>query len=408
MGGKIVISINTAWNIYNFRRGLVSALVERGYEVVAMAPEDEYVERLRSLGCRFVRLPMDKNGTHPGRDLLLLARYASLLRAERPMAYLGYTVKPNVYGSMAAHMLGIPVINNIAGLGTAFIRQGLLMHIVRRLYRQALSRSHRVFFQNEDDRQLFIGSGLVDSRRTDRLPGSGVNLAHYHPSIAVHAGEADEQGRHRQPSSDSRPDGRISFLLVARMLRDKGIEEFVQAARIIRQRVPQAQFRLLGAIDTANPNSIPASRIRAWEAEGLVSYLGKCDDVRPHLREADCVVLPSFSEGLPRCLLEAAAMERPIITTDAAGCRDVVEHGVNGFLCRARDGADLAGRMMDMLELPRQRRIEMGCAGRRKIAAEFDEGIVIQKYLDVLVDIEHRAWTRAMYSQRTGNARFRP
>jgi glycosyltransferase involved in cell wall biosynthesis len=367
MNRKIVISINTAWNVYNFRRGLVTALIERGHEVVAIAPEDDYAGRLQELGCRFVHLPMDNNGAHPGRDLLLLGRYVKLLRRERPMAYLGYTIKPNIYGSMAARMLGIPAINNIAGLGTAFIHQGLLTRIVRRLYRQALRRSHRVFFQNEDDRQLFIGAGLVQAGRTDRLPGSGLDLAHFQPSPA--AGSRD------QP---------FSFLLVARMLRDKGVEEFAQAARLVRQRAPDARFRLLGAIDTANPNAIPASRIGAWENEGLLDYLGKCDDVRPHLREAGCVVLPSYREGVPRALLEAAAMERPIIATRTAGCKDVVEHGVNGFLCRVKDGADLALRMMDMLELPPQRRVEMGRAGRRKIAAGFDERIVIEKYLDAI------------------------
>lgn len=396
MSGKIVISINTAWNIYNFRRGLVSALVERGHEVVALAPEDDYVDRLRALGCRFVRLPMDNNGTHPGRDLLLLARYASLLRAERPMAYLGYTVKPNVYGSMAAHMLGIPVINNIAGLGTAFIRQGLLTHVVRRLYRHALSRSHRVFFQNEDDRQLFIGGGLVAGNRTDRLPGSGMNLDHYAPSQAL-----DERGAQH---ALHQPHGAFGFLLVSRMLRDKGVEEFVQAARLVRQRAPQARFLLLGAIDEANPNAIPSSRIRTWEEEGVVRYLGRCDDVRPHLRDADCVVLPSYREGVPRSLLEAAAMERPIIATDTVGCRDVVEHGINGLLCRVKDSADLADRMMEMLRLPTQRRVQMGQAGRRKIAEEFDEGIVIRKYLDVIAGLEAGSWNGAVRSRRMGNA----
>ncbi|MCW2820201.1 MAG: glycosyl transferase, group 1 [Marmoricola sp.] len=395
MSRKIVISINTAWNIYNFRRGLVSALFQRGYEVVAVAPEDEYVHRLQGLGCRFVPLLMDNNGTHPGRDLLLLARYARILRSEKPVAYLGYTVKPNIYGSIAAHMLGVPVINNIAGLGTAFIRQGLLTDIVRQLYRHALRRSHTVFFQNEDDRQLFVSTGLVDERRTGKLPGSGLNLAHYHPLQAV-------ENSDRQSGNDPQ-EGRFSFLLVARMLRDKGVEEFVQAARLVRQSAPQAQFRLLGKIDAANPNSIPASCIRAWEEEGLLSYLGNCDDVRPHLQEAGCVVLPSYREGVPRCLLEAAAMERPIIATDTVGCKDVVEHGVNGFLCRLKNSADLADRMMDMLNLQPRRRIEMGQAGRRKIAAEFDERFVIQKYLNAIDHIEAGTWTNAAHAQEMDN-----
>jgi glycosyltransferase involved in cell wall biosynthesis len=371
MGRKIVISINTAWNIYNFRRGLIKALIEDGFEVLAIAPNDEYVGRLEGLGCRFINIDMDSNGTHPGRDLLLLAKYLKALRTERPLAYLGYTVKPNVYGSIAAHLLNIPVVNNIAGLGTAFIKQGMLAHIVRLLYRQSLRRSHTVFFQNEDDRRLFINTGLVKAERTGRLPGSGMDLTHYCPLPRAEA-----------------PERKFNFLVVSRMLRDKGIEEFVEAARRVRQHFPHVDFRLLGAIDPCNPNAVSEVRMKLWEEEGTISYLGKSDDVRPYLSEADCVVLPSYREGVPRSLLEAAAMECPIITSNAVGCKDVVDHGVNGFLCAVRDSADLARKMIDMLELPSQRRIEMGKAGRRKVAAEFAEKVVIQKYLEVLKEIE--------------------
>jgi glycosyltransferase involved in cell wall biosynthesis len=370
MNRKIIISINSAWNIYNFRSGLIRALVGQGYEVVAVAPSDEYAHRLKDLGCRFINLPMDKNGARPARDLLLLIRYFCLLRSERPLAYLGYTVKPNVYGSIAAQVLGIPVINNIAGLGTTFINSNFLTRVVRGLYKFALRRSRRIFFQNTDDRNLFIKTGLVRPERTDRIPGSGINVSNYRP-IAL----SPLSGRS------------FRFLLVGRVLRDKGVGEFVEAAGIVRNRFPDVEFQLLGFVDEANPNSISLETINGWQEEGLINYLGKTDDVRPYLADADCVVLPSYREGVPRSLLEAAAMARPIIATDAVGCCDVVDEGINGFLCSVRDAGDLAEKMAQMIRLSPEERIEMGRSGRRKVESEFDEKVVIQKYLEVISEI---------------------
>ncbi len=372
MNIKVFISINTVWNIFNFRSGLIKAMVAQGYEVIAIAPDDEYSDRLKNLGCRFINLPMDNNGTHPGRDLLLLIRYLFLLRSERPSVYLGYTVKPNVYGSIAAQMLGIPAVNNIAGLGNTFINDNFLTHIVRRLYKFSLCRSYRVFFQNVDDRDLFIKIGLVRPEITDRVPGSGIDLSCYLPVPPL-------------------PLQRRSFifLLIGRMLKDKGVREFIDAARIVRQQFPTTKFQLLGFVDATNFNAISIEDIKSWEGEGLIDYLGKTDDVRPFLANADCVVLPSYREGVPRSLLEAAAMARPIIATDTVGCKDVVDDGVNGLLCQVKDADDLARKMVQMVELSPQQRFEMGKAGRRKVEVEFDEKIVIQKYLAVLSEIRN-------------------
>lgn len=367
---KIIISVNTAWNLYNFRSCLIKAFIQHGYQVIAAAPHDDYSHRLNELGCRFVHVPMDSNGTHPARDLSLLMHYFRLLQAERPCVYLGYTVKPNVYGSMAAHMLGIPVINNIAGLGTTFINSSALTHLVRLLYRVALRKSRRVFFQNADDQELFVNTGLVRPDSTDRLPGSGMDLTRFQAAASL-----PEQNRD------------FVFLLVSRMLKDKGVEEFVEAARLLRRKGLPAQFQLLGFVDTANPNSISWEKLCAWEAEGLVHYLGRTDDVRPYLANADCVVLPSYREGVPRSLLEAAAMARPIIATNVVGCKDVVDDHINGLLCLEKDAADLAEKMMEMLQFSPQRRAEMGMAGRRKVEREFDEKLVVQKYLNAIADI---------------------
>ena len=242
MKKTVVISINAAWNVYNFRAGLVRALLAAGYDVVALAPPDEFSARLEDMGCRFVPMPMDNKGVSPIGDFALLLRYRKALKRIRPDVYLGYTIKPNVYGSLAAHSLGIPTINNISGLGTAFIRKNLLTKIVQGLYRTALRRAHTVYFQNEDDRQEFVRSKLVRFAQTDLVPGSGINLTAYAPDAKT--GKTDSNNRH------------IKFLMIARLVRDKGIGEYVDAARKIRSQYPQARFSVLGFLGVANRTAI--------------------------------------------------------------------------------------------------------------------------------------------------------
>jgi glycosyltransferase involved in cell wall biosynthesis len=367
---KVIIALNTAWNLLNFRSGLIRALVTNGYEVVAVAPYDDYAHQLKALRCRFVALPMDNKGTHPGRDFLLLWRFYKLLKKERPDVFLGYTVKPNVYGSLAAHSLSIPVVNNIAGLGTVFIRGGWLSWLVRSLYRAALSRSAMVFFQNDDDRKMFVSEGLVSEKITGRLPGSGIDLQSFSPCAL--------------PGRTT-----LRFLLIARMLRDKGVLEFVEAARILKRRGVNAEFCLLGFLDAQNPTAISRDQMDEWVADEAVRYLGVSDNVRAEIALADCVVLPSYREGTPRTLLEAAAMARPIVTTDTVGCREVVDDGSNGYLCRVRDTRDLADKMEKICLLTPDERALMGLSGRKKAEREFDEQIVIKMYLDAIASIRN-------------------
>lgn len=373
-----MIALNTTWNLVNFRSGLIRALLSHGCEVVAVAPPDGYVPRLLALGCRYEPMPMDNQGTHLGRDLMLLWRFYRLFRRERPAVYLGYTVKPNVYGSLAARALGIPVVNNISGLGAVFIKDTWLTRLVRLLYRIALSRSTRVFFQNADDRRLFVNGHLVRQEVTEMIPGSGLDLTRFKPA---------------PPPETSRG---IRFLLMARMLWDKGVGEFVEAARIIKLQSQQGlpvgrntnvEFCLLGFLDVKNPAAVSSEQVQAWVDEGTVNYLGATDDVRPYIAEADCIVLPSYREGTPRSLLEAAAMARPIITTDAVGCREVVDDEINGFLCLTRDAADLAEKMQRMIAVSPEARAEMGRRGREKVERQFDEKIVINKYLATIEKI---------------------
>jgi glycosyltransferase involved in cell wall biosynthesis len=371
MNKKIIICLNTAWNLYNFRTGLIRTLVAQGYEVVAVAPYDEYAPRLNGLGCRFVNFPIDNQGTNPWRDFLLLVSFFKLLLRERPAAYLGFTIKPNIYGSLVAHAIGIPVINNIAGLGAVFIKNGWLRWFVTTLYRLALRRSKKVFFQNSDDQKMFIEGGLVGKSVAALLPGSGIDLEHFSSRVRL-----VDFG-----SSQGRP---FQFLLHARMLWDKGVGEFVEAARLLGGKGLQVEFLLMGFVNVPNPAAIPQSVINTWVSEGCVKFIESSDDVRTAIAEADCIVLPSYREGIPRSLLEAAAMAKPIITTDVSGCRDVVTDGVNGFLCKVGDAQDLAQCMEKMVNLTLAQRAAMGAVGRLKMERHFDERIVFAKYIDAL------------------------
>jgi glycosyltransferase involved in cell wall biosynthesis len=361
-----VISINAAWNIYNFRRGLIAGLHAAGFRVVALAPRDEYIERLSDLGIEFWPIEIDKQGVSPSRDLMLLGRYYRVLRSIRPDIFLGYTAKPNIYGSIAAHLLGIPVINNVAGLGTAFIKQGWLTRIVSSLYRLAFSRSATVFFQNDEDKALFERQGIVSAEKTGLLPGSGINVSEF------------------VPTSLEAADGNLRFLMIARLLWDKGVREYVEAARKLRRQQVSAQFQLLGFLDVPNRTAVGRRDVEAWTSEGVIDYLGHSDDVRPFIAAADCIVLPSYREGLPRVLLEGAAMGKPLIASDVPGCRHVVQHGQNGLLCEVRNSASLAEMMLQMITMERKDRSSMGVVGRKIVEQQFDEKIPVQRYLEAI------------------------
>ena len=367
MPGTLVLSINASWNVLNFRRGLIAALREAGWRVVVLAPGDEYSPRLAEIGVEHLPIAIDSAGLSPIRDLGLLVRYRRLLRRIRPDAFLGYTAKPNVYGSLAAQSLGIPVINNISGLGTAFMKRGPLRWVVERLYRIALRRSATIFFQNVEDRQLFLDSRLARPDQARLLPGSGIDLAHFAPGRAK-----------------ARRAGPLTFLLAGRLLWQKGVGDYVEAARLVRREVPDTRFQLLGFLEAANVSAVTRGDVDDWQAEGLIEYLGETDDVRPHVDAADCLVLPSYREGLPRALLEGAAMAKPLIASDVPGCRQVVEHEVNGLLCEVRNPRSLADAMLAMIRLGDDARAGMGAAGRSRIERDYGEDRVIAAYLRAL------------------------
>lgn len=366
---KIAIAVNNSWYAWNMRANLGFAFQKQGYEVVFISPYDKYSENIKE-HFRYIDININSKGTNPIEDLKTIYMYYKTYKELKPDIVLQYTIKPNIYGTIAASMLNIPTINNIAGLGTLFIKQNFITSIAKWLYKFSQKRATKIFFQNQDDFKMFVEEKLVLQEKCDVLPGSGVDINKF------------------VPIEKKEDDGVFRFLLISRMLWAKGIQEFIDAAKIIKEKYNNVEFQLLGHLDVESPTAISKEQMDIWVKDGYVKYLGSSDDVRVEIAQADCIVLPSFyREGTPRILLESASMAKPIITTDNVGCKDVVDDGVNGFLCKIKDSEDLALKMEKMLNLSFYERNTMGKAGREKIVKEFDEKIVMEKYLKAIESI---------------------
>ena len=361
---RVLIVYNTAYYVHNFRRPLIRRLSSLGYEVHVAAPLDPYAERLeRDEGIVFHETPeLDGKGLSPLRDLSYCLALARLYRELAPAAVLHYTIKPNIYGSIAARLTRVPAINNITGLGAAFSRDSALQRLVRVLYRLAFRRARKVFFQNPDDKELFLRLRLAREEACGLLPGSGVDTERFAPM-------------------PRRGGGGFTFLLAARLLREKGVGDYAEAARIVKARRPEARFLLAGDHDPLDAHMVTRPDLDAWIGEGTIEWLGKVEDIREAFALADCVVLPSrYREGVPRSLLEAASMAKPLVASDSVGAREPVEEGVNGLLCRPGDPADLAEKMLAILSLPPGRLAAMGAASREKMRRDFEEKVVLDAY----------------------------
>lgn len=373
----ILMTVNATWNIWNFRRPLVIALAGDGHRITVLAPLDDAVPELERLGCRVRPLEMSVKGLNPLEDLKLQRRFGRIFREEQPDVALSYTIKNNIFGARAARSVGIPFVPNVTGLGTAFLSGRLLQTVTEQLYRRSFAVLPVVFFQNEDDRDLFLDRRLVQAKQARLLPGSGIDLERFAPAP--------------MPAAEEPP----VFLMIARLLRDKGVVEFVEAARKVKVRHPLARFQLLGAVGSENRSAIDRPMVEGWVAEGVVEYLGTTADVRPAIAAASCVVLPSYREGAPRTLIEAAAMARPLIATDVPGCRAVVDRDISGFLCEIRSYVSLAGEMERFLALSPDARGAMGVAGRAKMEREYDQALVVDAYRAALDEIAgHRRGSR--------------
>lgn len=358
----IVISYNTCWYVFNFRLPLIRALKAQGYEVTVLAPRDEFTERICAENISYRELTLDGKGKNPFREIATVFAFIRAYRELRPEIVLQYTIKPNVYGSIAAALLGIPAICTITGLGEAFTGGGVTELLARFLYRLSFSRVSRVFFQNKDDRTLFIGDGLVREEQGELIPGSGVDTQHFAPL--------------------PKAGGAFTFLQIGRLLKAKGVETFIGAARIVKQVRPDVRFALLGRFDPEDKKSVDPAVLKASLEAGFVEYWGETDDIRPFIARSDCVVLPSYyREGVPRTLLEAASMGKPLVAANAVGTRVPIVEGKNGYLHEAKNEKDLAAKLMNILALDDEQLAAMGRESRLLMKECFEESIVTAAYL---------------------------
>lgn len=358
---RIIISANSAWNLANFRLGLMRFLRSAGYEIIALAPADGYEKRIEAAGFVFIPLPMEPQGLNPIREWQLYKAYKNHLRKINPAAVLLYTIKPNIYASIAAAQLNIPIINNVSGLGRIFIENSLVYQIIRRLYGFAFRKSNTVFFQNEDDRALFLKHGLVKQAQTAVLPGSGVDLNRFTFNAL---------------SLDNR-----RFVMPSRLLFEKGVAEYIAASKSLKERYPQWQFQLCGQYSEDSIRGITAAEhLSQIEANGL-ELIPFTDQIEKVYQEATWIVLPSYREGTARVLLEAAAIGRPLITSDAPGCGHIVEGAHNGYVCKARSANALMDAMEKAINCSQEQYRLFAHQGRSHIESYYDEELVFEGYL---------------------------
>jgi glycosyltransferase involved in cell wall biosynthesis len=352
---KIAFVANTSWSIYKFRLYLIEKLIEKGIAVFVLAPRDAYTPRFESLpGLSYIELHRFKAKSISFlQDLLLVGELLHHYRDLQPDLVFHYTIKANIFGTRAAARAGVPSVSVITGLGYAFAGNGWLQSIARFLYRKELRKAAEVWFLNEDDRRIFTTQKLVRSEKTFLLPGEGVDTTVFYPAPYAHANKE------------------VTFLLIGRIIRHKGIYEFVRATRLLKQQGLSIRCQLLGFFDDDNPVAIARHEVKEWTDTGLLTYLGHTDQVAPFIEQADCIVLPSYREGLPLSLLEGASMCKALIATDTAGCRSLIDEGVNGYLCREKDSVHLAEKMAVYYHLPDDAKKQMGFAGRNKVLSAF-------------------------------------
>ncbi len=365
MQPRIAILLNTSWYIYNFRKNLIIALQKAGYNTIAIAPFDNYSIKLEELGCEYHHLEIDSKSKNPLYDIALLYRMRQVLKKAQPDILLNFTIKPNVYGSLAAQSLGIKCINNVAGMGTLFTDGFFSRTILKTLFRVSQLKVHTVFFQNPDDLRELTQTHIINKNKSHLLPGSGVNLKEFPYT----------------PLSNKKE---LVFLLIARMIHPKGIIELVNAGKILQQKgYHNFKIQLLGELGVNNPSAISHSEMDQLRKNDFVEYLGKTDNVKAVIQDCSVVVLPSYyREGTPKSLLEALAIGRPIITTNMPGCKETVIDNKNGYICIPKSAEELALRMEEFISLDFNQKLEMGRQSRKIAEQKYDEQIVINAYLN--------------------------
>ena len=363
MASSILILSNSDSGLYDFRKEVLKALMEKGFHVLVSVPDTGYVERIKALGCEYIPTAFERRGMNPFQDMKLLLFYRRLIKTHSPAAVLTYTIKPNIYGGLAARLTGTPYLVNVTGLGTTLEHGGVLRKMIVLMYRTALKKASCVFFQNQGNRDFLVQRGCVTGK-TRVIPGSGVNLKEHLPQ--------------EYPA-----DTPVRFVSIMRLMKDKGIEELLTAAQRIHERHPDTLFQILGAYEEET-RQLYEPRVKALEEKGAIRYYGYRDDVPEFLKECQAVVHPSYHEGMSNVLLEAAATARPVLASAVEGCLDTFEEGRSGLAFAPQDADSLEAALESFLRLHYEKRREMGLCGRRFVEERFDRNFVVAAYLEEL------------------------
>ena len=367
---KIAVIENGLFSTYTMRDGLMQRLLKEGYDITILTHTNSFESQVEKTGLKVVNI--GSGNLNPAKVSKYIFSLYKALKRLQPDVCLTFSIRPAIWGNFLTRYLKIPTITNITGVGPLFTSKNFAYRIARSIYRFALKKTKKVYFQNFDDMNLFLENKFVTEDIAERIPGSGVDYQKFSPITL-------EEKSHEN----------FIFLFIGRLIKDKGIFEFVEAARNIQKKYPNVIFNVIGPFWHQNlkSNTITKTDLQNWITEGIIDYQGEKKDVRKFIAESDCIVLPSYREGASNILLEAASMEKPIITTNTTGCKEIVEDGITGFLCSVKDSKDLAEKMEKMLLILPEQRIEMGKKGRQKIIKEFDKQLVVNAYLKAIDQI---------------------
>jgi len=366
---KIIFSANSSWYLLNFRAATLERFIEEGHDVYCIAPKDQYSMDLITLGCKFIHLKMNNKGRNPFEDAILIYRIARIYYSVSPDYVFNFTIKNNIYGTFAAIFFKIKIFNHITGLGTAILRGGLLSKFVCNLYRSSQKFAHLIFCQNNEDKNFFLEKKLARENKIKLLPGSGVNIGHFCSSRELNLSN----------------DQVVNFIYAGRIIADKGLIELIEAIKQINQSQVLCNLYIYGSIDSDNLSAIPEHEVKNWNQIPGVRWLGHSSSIKQVLNgKIDCAILPSYREGMPKFLLEAASMSLPIIATDVSGCNEIVLDGKNGFLCKPKDISSLQASILKMISLKPIERFKMGQNGRKIVEDQYTEDIVVNAAVDAL------------------------
>lgn len=366
---KILLTSNTSWSIYNFRHGLMKTFKNNGFSVSFCANYDEYAEKLKKEDFNYHEIKIDRKGKNFFKDLKLIFDFYKIYKKEKADLIIHYTIKPNIYGTIASKLIKIKNINVVTGMGHVFIKKGFLSFLVKQLYKLSFKFTEKTFFLNKSDFNFFIENKIIKKEKAVFIPGEGINTDYFSPQFCK-----------------KKEIEKFTFLYIGRMLKEKGIIELVNAFKLIKENY-SSKLILVGKIDKGNPSCIFEEEIKKIENDDFIEYHKEIEDVRNFICESDCIVLPSYKEGLSRSLLEALSMEKLVITTKIPGCKETIEGILDDFLVQPKSIDDLREKMIKMIEMNYSKRVFLGKKLREKMIKEFDEKIIINKYLEEISNL---------------------